>query len=494
MSFKVAFIGAGALGFTTKLMKDILSVPAFSNIEIAFMDIDPKYLDIATRLCQRDIDANGLNIKIKPTTDRREAFKDAKYIINCVRVGGLDAFKTDVEIPLKYGVDQCVGDTLCAGGIFYGQRGIPVILDICKDIREVALPGAILLNYSNPNAMMTWAANKYGKVQTIGLCHGVQHGHEQISNVLGLSMDEVAMTCVGINHQTWYTDLKVGDHHVTKDELVAAFLAHDEASVDEKCRINMMQNFGLYSTESNGHLSEYLMWYRKTPEATAQWIYPPSGWSCGETGGYLRCCLEGRMLVDEDHESWISEAGEVFDYDTRSNEHGSFIIEALETGKLYRGCMNVMNQNSITNVPAECVVEVPCFVSKSGVSVPTYGELPLGAAAVCSQSIWVQRLAVEAAVAGDITLLRQALLMDPLTGAVCNPNEIMQMADEMLIANETLLLQYADEIAKAKARLAANYVTPRFENFDWPNRIPMKTVAELLKAKEEAMEALKKDK
>ena len=169
MGFKIAFIGAGSIGFTRRLLSDILTVPEFHEIEVAFTDINEDNLRMVTQLCQRDIEANGLNIRIQATLDRREAFRDAKYVVNCVRIGMLEAFATDVEIPLKYGVDQCVGDTLCIGGIMYGQRGVAAILDFCKDIREVAAEGCILLNYSNPNAMMTWAANKYGHVETYGI-------------------------------------------------------------------------------------------------------------------------------------------------------------------------------------------------------------------------------------------------------------------------------------------------------------------------------------
>ncbi|NLB44194.1 MAG: alpha-glucosidase/alpha-galactosidase, partial [Clostridiaceae bacterium] len=161
MSFKLAVIGAGSLVFTRNLFTDILSVPEFRDIEIAFTDINPDNLEKVTRLCQRDLEANGIATKIKATTDRREAFANARYIINLVRIGGLPAFETDIDIPLKYGVDQCVGDTLCIGGIMYGQRVIAALLGFCKDIREVAEPGALLLNYSNPNAMATWACNTY---------------------------------------------------------------------------------------------------------------------------------------------------------------------------------------------------------------------------------------------------------------------------------------------------------------------------------------------
>lgn len=451
MGIKIAFIGAGSIGFTRRLLADILTVPEFSRVEIAFTDINPDNLRMVTQLCQRDIDENGLKIKILATLDRREAFKDAKYVINCVRIGMLEAFATDVEIPLKYGVDQCVGDTLCIGGIMYGQRGIDAILGFCKDIREVAAPGCIMLNYSNPNAMITWACNKYGKVETYGLCHGVQHGHSQIADALGKSTDEVDIICAGLNHQTWYISAKVkGKEMVHKlPEKMAAM----EGMQDwENIRLDVLKNFGYYSTESNGHLSEYLMWYRKRPEEMKKWINFLS-WSQGETAGYLRVCKESRNWFETDFPNWLKGEPMRFVPEKRSTEHGSYIIEGLETGRRYRGHFNVMNNSTITNLPDECVVEVPCYVDFNGISVPKVGELPLGCAAICSQSVWVQRLSVEAAVAGDIKLLYQAALMDPLTGAVCTPDEIRQMVDEMLVAGAQWLPQYKKEIPKAKKRV-----------------------------------------
>ena len=448
--FKVAFIGAGSIGFTRRLLADLLTVPEFAEIEVAFTDINPDNLRMVTELCQRDINENGLSIKIQATLDRREAFRDAKYVINCVRIGMLDAFATDVEIPLKYGVDQCVGDTLCIGGIMYGQRGIAAMLGFCKDIREVAAPGCILLNYSNPNAMVTWACNKYGKVKTYGLCHGVQHGHHQIAKALGREQKDVDIICAGLNHQTWYISVKV-DGEEKKPELYE-LMQQAEFAKDENIRLDVMKHFGYYSTESNGHLSEYLMWYRKRPEDMEKWINY-SSWIQGETAGYLRVCKESRNWFETDFPNWLNEPANQFVPEKRSSEHGSYIIEGLEPGRVYRGHFNIMNNGTITNLPDECVVEVPCYVDGNGISVPKVGDLPLGCAAICSQSVWVQKLAVEAAVHGDITLLRQAAMMDPLTGAVCTPDEIIQMVDEMLVACEDLLPQYAEEIAKAKVRL-----------------------------------------
>lgn len=486
MSFKVAFIGAGSVGFTRRLLSDLLTVPEFSDIEVSFTDINQHNLDMVTQLCQRDIDENGLNIKIHATLDRREAFRDAKYVFNMVRIGMLEAFETDIEIALRYGVDQCVGDTLCAGGIMYGQRGIPAILEFCRDIREVALPGCILLNYSNPNAMITWACNKYGKVPTIGLCHGVQGSHKQIATVLGLDMNEVDIVCAGINHQTWF--IKVSHHgEDLTGKLLDAYLSHEIISRGEKVRIDMLRRFGYYSTESNGHLSEYVAWYRKRPEDLPNWVYPDV-WANGETGGYLRVCREGRNWFETDFPNWLAEPANQFIPEKRSQEHGSYIIEGLETGRIYRGHFNVMNHGCITNLPEECVVEVPGYVDRTGIHIPQVGDLPLGCAAVCSQSIWVQRLAVEAAVAGDRKLLIQAMMMDPLTGAVCNTKEIDQMVDEYLVEQQKWLPQYAQEIPKAAARLEqakkdGTFITDR-RDYRGAIRIHEKTVDEMLADKE----------
>lgn len=484
MSFKITFIGAGSIGFTRGLLKDILSVREFRDIKVAFTDISRRNLDMVTRLCQRDIDSNGSNIKIESTTDRREALRDAKYVFNVVRIGGLDAFKLDIDIPLKYGVDQCVGDTLCAGGIMYGQRGIAAVLDFCKDIREVADENCLLLNYANPNAMITWACNKYGKVNTIGLCHGVQNGHQQIANVLGAAQEEVDIICAGINHQTWYIRVKHKGKDVT-GLLPELFENHPEYSRTEKVRIDMMKRFGYFSTESNGHLSEYLPWYRKRPGEILNWI-DLSTWINGETGGYLRVCTEGRDWFETDFPNWMKEKPKEYSYETRGKEHGSYIVEGLETGRLYRGHFNVVNNCTINNLPEDAIVEVPGYVDANGVNIPAVGELPLGCAAVCNSGISVQRLAVEAAVKGDDTLLRQAMMMDPLVGAVCDPAEIWQMVDEMLVAQKQWLPQYTDAINRAEKRISGGGLIAVDEGYNGAARLKTRTVEEMAEDRENA--------
>lgn len=485
MSYKLTVIGAGSVGFTRDVFSDLMSVPDCRDMQVSFMDINAHNLEMVTNLCQRDLDANGVNIKIHATTDRREALKDANYVICCARVGMLEAFEKDVEIPLKYGIDQCVGDTLCAGGIMYGQRGIQVILGICKDIREVAAPGCILLNYSNPMAMMTWAANKYGGVKTIGLCHGIQKGHKQIANALGFEQKDVDIICAGINHQTWYISVKKGGKDYLS-QILPAYQKDEYLSRTEKVRIDVLKNFGYYSTESNGHLSEYLPWYRKNAEEILKWI-DLSNWNLGETGGYLRVCREGRNWFEVDYPNWLKQPPKEYKAENRTWEHASYIIESLETGRVYRGHFNVMNNGCISNLPDECVVEVPGYVDYNGINIPRVGELPLGCAAICSQSTWVQRLAMEAAVHGDINLLRQAMMMDPLVGAVCSTPEILQLVDEMLVEEQEWLPQYQGEIEGCKARLASpNRIPPK--DYKGAVRVHVKTVEEMSENAELARE------
>jgi alpha-galactosidase len=455
MPIKVAVIGAGSVGFARRLFRDILAVPELQDTRFSMMDISRRNLDMVVKLCGKDIRANRLPATLTATTDRVEALEGADYVINCTRIGGLEAFKLDIDIPLKYGVDQCVGDTLCAGGIMYGQRNIPCILGFCRDILDVAGESAVMLNYANPNAMNTWAANAYGSVPTIGLCHGVRGGHQQIAEVLGAKdLDEVDIVCAGINHQTWYIRILYKGRLVETDELIAAFEKHPTYGKTEKVRIDMLKRFGCYSTESNGHLSEYVPWYRKRPGDIRKWI-DLSTWINGETGGYLRVCTENRNWFQTDFPRWLAAEDPAIGPGNRSHEHGSYIIEALETGRCYRGHFNVPNGGCISNLPKDAVVEVPGYVDRNGVSIPIVGELPLGCAAVCSASISVQRLAVEAAVHGDVMLLKQAMMMDPLVGAVCDPEEISQMTDEMLIAQAKWLPQYRDEIPAARKRLAS---------------------------------------
>jgi alpha-galactosidase len=436
--------------------------------------------------------------------------EDADYIINCTRIGGLEAFATDIDIPLKYGVDQCVGDTLCIGGIMYGQRNIACILDFCRDIREVSKPGALFLNYANPMAMNTWAAIDYGNGNVVGLCHGVEGGWAQIDTALARlhgdpdfgwhdrakRRERTQIICAGINHQTWYVSIRYKGRRVDGAELLRAFENHPHLAKTEKVRIDVLRRFGYYSTESNGHLSEYVPWYRKDPKKIRDWI-DLSSWINGETGGYLRVCTEGRNWFVSDFPKWLADAGKPITPAERSSEHGSYIIEAQETGRGYRGHFNLRNHGCIANLAPDAIIEAPGYVDEFGIHLTPVGDLPLACAATCTASINVQRMSVRAAVTGDVTLLKQAALHDPLTAAVCDPEDIWQMVDEMLVAQAQWLPQYraTGAIAAAKKRLAAVKRAGQYRGTNkWRGaaRLKTKSVAELRRAKEASVLAADK--
>lgn len=501
MPIKIAMIGAGSIGFTRKLMRDVLAVPELNDTVFSMTDISRPNLDMVAQLCQREIDHNKLPATLQTTTDRRKALEGADYVICTIRQGGLAAFQTDIDIPLKYGVDQCVGDTLCAGGIMYAQRTINAMLGFCQDIREVAQSDALLLNYSNPMAMNTWACNKYGKVNTLGLCHGVQHAQRQIAGAVeawarteGLIGEEekikssdIDFVFAGINHQTWCLRA-VWRGHDLLPHLHRRMMAVEKLRRTEKVRLDVLKRFGYYSTESNGHLSEYLPWYRKRTSEINQWIDLES-WSFGETGGYLRMCTQSRNWFETDFPNWLKEEPKPIVPEARSEEHGSYIIEGLETGRVYRGHFNVINNNHITNLPNGCVIEIPGYVDANGINMPVVGDLPLACAATCSASVRVQEMGMEAAVHGDVQLLKLAMLHDPLVGAVCNPEEVWQMTDEMLIAQSQWLPQYAQAIVPAKKRLAdaeSNGTRVKTVQTQGAARLHTKSVEEISKEREKS--------
>lgn len=512
MPIKIAFIGAGSIGFTRRLIHDLLSVPELRETEFALMDVSQANLDMVVQLCRRDIEHNGFAARVTATTSQREAITGADYVMCTIRQGGLEAFQSDIDIPLQYGIDQCVGDTLCAGGLMYAQRTIPALLSICADMRDVAKPGAIFFNYSNPMAMNTWACNKYGGVQTIGLCHGVQGAHWQITKCIerwakkegfipedykttlpdgrqheGLHRSEVDVIAAGLNHQTWF--LRATWRGIDfLPRLLELFEEHPEYSQTEKVRIDVLRRFGFYSTESNGHLSEYLPWYRKRTSEIGRWI-DLRDWIHGETGGYLRVCTEGRNWFETDFPNWLKETPPTINAALRSEEHASYIIEALQTGRTYRGHMNVVNNGQITNLQNGCIIEIPCYADRTGIQAPVVGDLPLACAATCSVSARVQEMGMEAAVRGDVTLLKQAMLHDPLTAAVCNPDEIWQMTDQLLVAQAKWLPQFAQAIPQAAERLAQhekNGTRVALKQTDGAARLHTKTVEEMAENKAQA--------
>ena len=436
---KVAIIGAGSIVFCKTLMLDILATKGLEDTEFALMDPSTSRTSQVESFAKRVIKDNGLPAKVWVTTDRREALKGAKFVISTFQVGGVKGFEYDYKIPLKYGVDQCIGDTLGPGGIFRALRSIPVTIDLAKDMEELC-PDAYLLNYVNPMAMICWALGTT-KVKFVGLCHGVQTTMDLISGYVGLPKKEIDYLCAGINHMGWFLKLE----HKGKDLYphLRELFEKPQYYVNEKVRGEVFRHFGYFMTESTGHLSEYLPYFRKNQKALDLYCDEPS--FGGETGAYYNWCAYVAKKF-EDKNILESETAVI---PARSIEYGSYIIEAIETGKEFKLNGNVRNGGMITNLPANCCGEGPVYVDKLGIHQTIVGDLPSQCAALNMLNINVQGLTVEAAMSGDVEQIVHACALDPLSGAVLTLKEIRDMAAEMLETEKQWLPQFSGKTIRA---------------------------------------------
>ena len=426
-------IGAGSLVFSKTLMADLLATPALAGSEYRLMALTRTRLDKMHAFVQRMITDNGVQATVVSTTDRRAALKGADYVVVMIQSGGVEEFRQDYEIPLKYGVDQCIGDTLGPGGVFRALRHIPALLEIANDMRELC-PQALLLNYANPMAMCCWALGRVPGLQFVGLCHGVQTTMDLIASYTGQPKEEIDFLAAGINHMAWFLKLE----HRGRDlyPLLKENLEKPGYYVNEKVRAEVMRHFGYFMTESTGHLSEYLPYFRKNQMARDRYCDEPA--FGGETGAYYKYCamLAGKFAQSDPLALESTALG------PRSAEYCSHILEARETGKVFRLNGNLRNDGYITNLTPGCCVEVPIYVDRNGLNATVVGNLPSQCAALNMSNVQVQGLVVESSFTGDPELVMNAVAMDPLTAAVLTLREIREMVAEMLAAEAKWLPQF----------------------------------------------------
>jgi alpha-galactosidase len=436
---KVAIIGAGSIVFCKTLILDILATEGLEDTEFALMAPSTRRTPQVESFINRVIEANDLPARTWVTTDQQEALKDADYVIATFQVGGIEGFEADYAIPLKYGVDQCIGDTLGPGGVFRALRSIPVMLDLARDMERLC-PNAYLLNYVNPMAMVSWALGTT-KVPFVGLCHGVQTTMDLISGYVGVPKDEIDHLCAGINHMGWFLKLE----HEGRDlyPTLRERFEQPEYYVNEKVRGEVFRHFGYFMTESTGHLAEYVPWFRKNQKALDLYCDEP-GFG-GESGAYYNWC---RYVADKYDGTEILE-DEPITLPARSIEYGSYVIEALETGRTFKLNGNVINGGMITNLPPDCCAEGPMYIDRTGLHKTIVGDLPPQLAALNMTNINVQRLAVEAALTGDPEHIVHACALDPLAGAVLTLKEIRDMTGEMLEAEKQWLPQFAGKTLRS---------------------------------------------
>ena len=433
---KICFIGAGSTIFAKNVLGDAMLTPSLQDAEIALYDIDEKRLKESELMLQTiNKNSNQSRAKIQSFSDRKEALKDANFVINAIQVGGYKPSTViDFEIPKKYGLQQTIGDTTGIGGIFRGLRTLPVMFDIAKDMEEVC-PDAWLLNYTNPMAILTMGMLKATKIKTVGLCHSVQVCVPELFEHLGIkdqyNLDEFQWKIAGINHMAWLLEInRNGKDFYPEIRRLASEIANPHK---DSVRFELMKHFGYYVTESSEHNAEYHPYFIKKnyPELIEQLQIP--------IDEYLRRCVDQIAGWETQRDEIVNDGSLEH---TRSREYASYIMDAITTGTPTMIAGNVLNKGLITNLPENCCVEVPCLVDKNGVQ-PTYvGKLPTQLAALNRTNINVQELTVEAAITLEKDKIYQAALMDPHANAELSISEIKAMVDELIAAHGDYLPAY----------------------------------------------------
>jgi alpha-galactosidase len=434
---KIAFIGAGSLGFTRELVRDLLTFPLLQDATLALMDIDAERLDFAYKAVRRIIELGNYPAKVEATMNRREALKGADAVLCTILVGGVDVWQHDILIPEKYGVDVNIGDTRGPSGVFRALRTIPVMLSIVKDMERYC-PDAILLNYTNPMAMLCRAMQRSTFIKLTGLCHSVQGTAMMLARWIGAPYEEITYTCAGINHQAWY--LKFEWNGRDAYPLIRKAIKKPAIYNEEIVRNEMFLHLGYYVTESSGHNSEYNWWFRKRPDLIEKYCTHGTGWNPGVHAYILNEYRLAEAYWRDEARNWLAQETPISL--ERGHEYAAWIINAWKGGEPFSFNGNVANTHLITNLPEGACVEVPVFVDRGGFHPVHVGALPPQCAALNHINVIVEEMAVEAALTGDPTLVFHACAYDPLTAAVLSLAEIKKMVNEMLRQNRDYLPQF----------------------------------------------------
>jgi alpha-galactosidase len=437
---KIVFIGAGSLGFTRSLVRDVFTFPLLADdLTIGLVDIDPQRLEFSRRAVEKIMALGNYRAKVVCSTDRREVLSGADAVLVTILCGDVAVWKHDIFIPKKYGVDTNIGDTRGPSGVFRALRTIPEMLGICRDVQKLC-PNAMLLNYTNPMAMNCNAMQRaYPNLKISGLCHSVQGTAGMIEEWLGVPRRQMDFVCAGINHLSWYLQLR---HH-GKDlypalrKLVAA---NRRIYNIEQVRNEMLLHLGYYVTESSGHNSEYNWWFRKSPELIEKYCTHGTGWNPGKYAMVVDYYSERGRNWKKDVKTWLAKDKPI-DL-ARGHEYAANIINAHMGGEPYKFNGNVPNAGLIDNLPQGCCVEVPVLATRLGLEAIHVGPLPLPVLPLTAGNAAIETMAATASLTGDEELVHQALQSDPLSAAVLSMRQIRRMTEEMFRRNRPYLPQF----------------------------------------------------
>ena len=434
---KVVFIGAGSFGFTRNLVRDLLTFDNLSSSEIALVDINKQRLNFARRACEKLVQQGGYKATVTATTDRREALKGADAVCVTILCGATSVWQHDILIPKKYGIDTNVGDTRGPSGIFRALRTIPEMLAIAHDMEKLC-PRAIMLNYTNPMAMLCHAMQRETDIRLTGLCHSVQGTAAMIEGWLGLKPGQMDYQCAGINHMAWYLKLE----HRGRDiypKLKRVVSTNKAVYNQEQVRNEMFLALGSYVTESSGHNSEYNWWFRKRPDLIRQYCTNGTGWNPGRYAYILNAYRKREKTWQGSVKDWLAQDQVSLE---RGHEYAASIVNAFLGGDIFEFNGNVCNDGLVDNLPGGACVEVPVVASRKGFEPIRVGRLPPACAMLTSLSAQIEMMAVEGCLQGDAGLVYQAIAHDPLTAAKLSLAEIRKMVTEMFRKNRKWLPQF----------------------------------------------------
>ncbi len=430
---KVTYIGAGSAVFARQVITDILCVDGLDTGEFALVDVDEQRLDLAHQLVNRLVERSGKDWSVTSSTDRTEVMDGSDFVVNSIEVAGLANVRHDYDIPMRYGVDQCIGDTIGPGGIFKALRTGPDWLAICRDVAD-RCPAALVLNYTNPMSILTLAAIRATGADVIGLCHSVQGTSMQLAGYLGVPYPELVWECAGINHNAWFTKLELDGRDAYP--LLRDRARDPQVYEQDPVRFETMLHLGYFVTESSGHFSEYVPWFRKRSDLVER--YARKGY-LGQSGFYADNWPRWREESQDAVREMLS--GDRKIPSRRSVEYASYIVEAKALDRPAVVYGNVRNVGYIENLPDGCV-EVACTVDGNGISPQAFGPLPEQCAAMNRAHMAVHELMVHALLERDREAAKHALMLDPLTAAVCSLEETGRMFEELWTAQAPFLDYY----------------------------------------------------
>ncbi|AZI44813.1 alpha-glucosidase/alpha-galactosidase (plasmid) [Deinococcus psychrotolerans] len=438
---KIAIIGAGSAVFAQQMITDVLAIDGLDTGEFALIDIDPVRLEQGHELAELTVKRSGKLFTVTSSTNRLELLPGTDFVINTIEVSGLGNVRHDYDIPMNYGVDQCIGDTTGPGGVMKFLRTAPAWLGILRDIERLA-PQAVVMSYTNPMSALVLLSVRASSLKVYGLCHSIQNTLAELAGYLNLPAAELTYRCAGVNHLSWFTELGWKGQDVMP-KLRAAMLK-PEIYEQDIIRFEMLKHFGAFPTESSGHFSEYVPYFRKRPDLLAQFTRPEYK---GESGFYAHNWPRWR----DEHQAQVADliarekAGETAIDMTRSPEFASNIIEGMVLDRPQQITCNLPNTRLIDNLSQDGVVEVGCTVDAQGIHPQPYGRLPEALAALNRSHMAVHSLLADSVIQENHDLAVQALMLDPLTAAVCSLDEIRAMFAELVEVEQADLPSYLRE-------------------------------------------------